>query len=474
MRRSLLRAAAGLIVLAAAAALPATARAGTWCGGSAESASDRPDAVAALSWHVVYAYPSDGSDRFPQLVEPIVADLSAIDAWWRSQDATRAIRWDLAAFPGCATGVAALDISAVRLAGDTATYRGSGDRYARLRNNLVAAGFADPDKKLLVFYDGALDQPLHECGTSRTGFPATGGADSYALVYLDTTCGAGLGAGEFPAVAAIHELTHSMNALAATSAGQPGPPHACPDDTGHPCDSPNDLLYPSSQIGVRLASKVLDAGRDDYYGHSGTWWDVRDSLFLERLDSPDTQPPATPPSIAARGVAGAVFLTWQAAGDDVGPVSYEVFRDGAQMTITPVLSYSESIAPGETHTYAVRSRDGAGRLGGSVAIRFAGGSGVVDATGQLLADTVPPTPVARLRARRTRLALFLTWSAATDAGGVAGYRVYRNDRAVATARGPAFSLPARRGAGTWYVRPFDRAGNLGDPSPVVTVPVRVP
>ncbi|MEO7271263.1 MAG: hypothetical protein ABI211_04585, partial [Vicinamibacterales bacterium] len=101
MRRSLLRAAVALAVMAAAAALPASARAGAWCGGAVESVGDRPDLVAALSWHVVYAYPSDGTDRFPQLVEPIVADLSAIDAWWRGQDATRALRWDLAALPGC-------------------------------------------------------------------------------------------------------------------------------------------------------------------------------------------------------------------------------------------------------------------------------------------------------------------------------------------------------------------------------------
>lgn len=31
--------------------------AATWCGGTAESAADRPDAVAALSVHVVYAFP---------------------------------------------------------------------------------------------------------------------------------------------------------------------------------------------------------------------------------------------------------------------------------------------------------------------------------------------------------------------------------------------------------------------------------
>ena len=465
----MLLAGVALAALAVAAAAPALARAGTWCGGTAESATDRPDAVAALSWHVVYAYPSDGADRFPQLVEPIVSDLAAIDAWWRGQDPTRALRWDMSAFPGCGAGVPALDLSVVRLPHDTSWYRAPGDRYARLRDDLVAAGFNDPDKKLLALYDGPLEQPLRECGIARTGFPATGGADSYAVIYLDTTCGTGLGAAEFPAVAAIHEMTHSMYALVTPTDGLLGPPHVCPGDVGHPCDSPTDLMYPSSSVGVRLAAKVLDSGRDDYYGHSGSWWDVQDSLFLERLDSPDRQPPGPPSELAARGLTGAVLLSWQAAGDDVGPVSYEVFRDGVQSTFTPALSYSESIAPGEVHTYAIRSRDAVGRLGGSVSIRFAGGIGVVDAAGQPLADTVPPAPVGRVRARLSKVALFLTWSPASDPGGIGGYRVYRDNRAVATTRLPAFALPARRGAGTWYVRPFDRAGNLGDPSPTVTV-----
>ena len=39
---------------------------------------------------------------------------------------------------------------------------------------------------------------------------------------------------------------------------------------------------------------MLDGGRDDYYGHSGTWTDVQDSLFLERLDSPDRAAPSLP------------------------------------------------------------------------------------------------------------------------------------------------------------------------------------
>ena len=50
---------------------------------------------------MIYAFPSDGVDRYASLAPLIAADLSAIDGWWQRQDASRTIRFDLFAFPGC-------------------------------------------------------------------------------------------------------------------------------------------------------------------------------------------------------------------------------------------------------------------------------------------------------------------------------------------------------------------------------------
>ena len=36
--------------------------------------------------------------------------------------------------------------------------------------------------------------------------------------------------------------------------------------------------------GEPLSSKLLDPGRDDYYGHAGSWTDTQDSPWLVRLD----------------------------------------------------------------------------------------------------------------------------------------------------------------------------------------------
>jgi hypothetical protein len=42
-------------------------------------------------------------------------------------------------------------------------------------------------------------------------------------------------------------------------------------------------MYPYAD-GSSLGSLLLDPGRDDYYGHSGSWFDVQDSSWLVRLD----------------------------------------------------------------------------------------------------------------------------------------------------------------------------------------------
>ena len=115
-------------VVALAAALwiaPAHAAASaTWCGGTQETAQNRVPELqfAQTQIHVVYAIPSDGADHFAADAPLIVADVEAIDTWWRTQDPTRTPRFDLYPFPGCPPGFGQLDISFVRLSGTGASY----------------------------------------------------------------------------------------------------------------------------------------------------------------------------------------------------------------------------------------------------------------------------------------------------------------------------------------------------------------
>lgn len=259
VRRLLVLAIVGAALWAAPGALAAG-----WCG-SGELSGDRPDVVAGPQVHAIYVVPADGADRFGQVAGQIADDVASIDTWWRSQDPTRTVRFDQAAFPTC-TG---LDISFVRLSLPSAGFVGASNAFQQVIAGVAAAGFANAYKRYLVYFDG----PSVEDGVCGTGAGQFDQGPSFAVVWL-----AGCPTVPVDSIAA-HELLHALGALPV------GAPHACPGDTGHPCDSPLDVLYPYAS-GHPLAQLLLDANHDDYYGHSGNWVDIQDSLWLHRLDLP--------------------------------------------------------------------------------------------------------------------------------------------------------------------------------------------
>jgi hypothetical protein len=279
-----------------AAAGPSLARASTappvsWCG-TAPATADRPDAVAGRQVHVIYALPSDGVDRFADVGPGITTDLAATVSWWKQQDFTRAPRFDLAAF-SCFPSMGALDISQVRLPQNAAYYYDEATRFDRIGADLVAAGFGNIDKKYLVYYD-APSLPYGACGQGREN-PTQGGSFGYAEVYLapniesapsSSGCGqieSPANRGGYSAIVATHELIHTFGALDTWSAVHP--PHACPDSPAHACDNDLDIMQPAGKT-YWLDNVSLDVGHDDYYAHSGSWWDVQDSPWLSHLNEP--------------------------------------------------------------------------------------------------------------------------------------------------------------------------------------------
>jgi hypothetical protein len=263
-----------------------------WCG-AAPATADAPDAVTGRQVHVIYAAPSEGPDRFPSLATGIASDLSAIVAWWQHQDYTRAPRFDLAAAP-CLPTLGAVDLSDVRLPHDSSYYSDEATRFGRIAGDLADAGFANPFKKYLVYYDTPSSLPGDLCGQGHED-PTNGGASGYAIEYgapnlRSTPESSGCGQLESPdtyggytAVIAAHELLHTLGAL--DTWDQPGPPHPCPGSTAHACDNPLDIMEPAGST-FWLDNVVLDFGHDDYYAHSGTWWDVQDSMWLRHLNEP--------------------------------------------------------------------------------------------------------------------------------------------------------------------------------------------
>jgi hypothetical protein len=252
-----------LDAIAASASVAASAAQAAWCGDAAQA--DRvPNGVAGNPIHWVYVIPSDGPDNLSGLASVMQSDAEEIDGWWRGQDPTRTPRNDVATF-SCG---AQLDITTVRTARSSAQLSPLEGRFSAIVGALQQAGLSSSFTKYVVFYDGP---------TADANVCGQGGSDSsgfgVAVVYYRSCSGVST------AAVAAHEVLHTFGAVSRSA------PHDCADEnSGHTCDNESDLMYPSIG-GEPLSSKLLDPGRDDYYGHSGSWTDTQDSAWLVRLDS---------------------------------------------------------------------------------------------------------------------------------------------------------------------------------------------
>ncbi len=441
-------------IVALVAAIPAHASAPIpWCGTTSSRVDRLPDATSAYAVHVAYVRPANAPDRFLEFAPRIVGDAAAFDAWWRGQDPTRTPRFDLFPAPGCASSFGTLDISNVQLSRGISSI-GSGFQEIRRVVSEVGIGFNEAEKAYLVYYDGPTGQVGDDrvCGQGarRSGFDLPG----LAVVYLDS-CDADEGDSLRPVVA-MHELVHVFGAVERPA------PNAC--QSGHVCDFSLDLMT-AVLTGEELEAHVLDSGRNDYYGHGGTWTDVQDSTFLERLDSPDRTPPTAPDGLrVGDDLTGFVRFSWHPSTDDAGPVAYRIYQAGKfvrEVTATTVrLPDTHDVS-----VYAIRAADGVGRLSAPVVTRFRSGAGMVDEQGRLIRDTVRPPAITRVTIKRTPKVAVLTWPAAHDAGGLSAYRVKIGPRTVVVHK-PTITLARDRVSGPVSIAAVDRAGNVG-PSLVV-------
>jgi len=236
--------------------------AATWCGTPAQM-DLRPNVVSGNPVHWIYVLPSDAPDRFSTFASEMQTDAETIDAWWRREDPTRVPRNDLTQL-SCGPQ---LDLTVLRLQQTSAQLAPVAGRFVTLFNALPAAGFRSPFTKYLAYFDGPVAE-ADLCGqgaSDGTGF-------GLAVMYVQACSGAPVSA------VAAHELLHTLGAVPRSA------PNRCPDPSGaHTCDSMADLMHPFLDTSP-LEAKLLDPGRDDYYGHSGTFTDSQDSPWLVQLD----------------------------------------------------------------------------------------------------------------------------------------------------------------------------------------------
>ena len=171
--------------------------------------------------------------------------------------------------------------------------------------------------------------------------------------------------------------------------------------------------------------------------------------------SADTQAPTTPSSLVRLdGTSTSLTLSWKPSTDNVGVAGYGIYRGSTKVGDSNVTAYGvEGLACGTSYTFSVDAVDVSGLRSGRATI--------VAAT-EPCQDTQPPSaPTGLASPTRTETSVTLSWQASTDAGGVAGYRVYR-DGALAGSTGSTSYTVAGLTCGKSYtfgVEAYDASGN---------------
>lgn len=228
-----------------------------------------------------------------------------------------------------------------------------------------------------------------------------------------------------------------------------------------------------AQIGTLTATSYSDIGRTPSTTYvyrvaardaAGNWSDYSAVGSATTHDEPpDTTPPGAPGTPAFSNInMTSATASWAAATDNVGVSGYEYrLNQGSWQTLGNLLSVGlTGLAPATGYTLEVRAQGAAGNVGASSSGTFA------------TPDAAAPTAPANLAtSAMTSFAVHLTWSASTDNVGVTGYRVYRNSTHIATVSAPGYtdSSVSGRVAYSYYVVAYDAAGNLSQPSNVLSV-----
>ena len=178
------------------------------------------------------------------------------------EDPTRTPRNDLTQL-SCG---AQLDLTTLRLPQSSATLAAQDGRFVTLFDALLAANFRSRFTKYIVYFDGRVEDP-DICGQ--------GASSSSGIGWQSCTSRPAQASRRLPW---LRTSSCTLGGRIAQRAAQ-----LPRTERGHSCESPADLMYPFLD-GSPLDAKILDPGRDDYYGHAGSFSDSQDAPWLVQLD----------------------------------------------------------------------------------------------------------------------------------------------------------------------------------------------
>lgn len=184
----------------------------------------------------------------------------------------------------------------------------------------------------------------------------------------------------------------------------------------------------------------------------------------------DTTAPTVPTNVTATAnSATSVTVSWTASTDAVGVASYQVKRGGTVIAnaVTSGTTYTDTTASASTtYSYTVNAVDAAGNRSAD--------SSAASVTTPAASDTTAPTVPTNVSATaNSATQVTVSWTASTDAVGVASYQVKRGGTVIANAVTTGTSyVDSTVSASTSYsytVNAVDAAGNRSADSTAATV-----
>jgi chitodextrinase len=170
----------------------------------------------------------------------------------------------------------------------------------------------------------------------------------------------------------------------------------------------------------------------------------------------DTQPPSAPKGLAVTGSSQtSISISWSASSDNVAVTGYDLYRNGTSAGTTSATSRTFSgLSCGTSYTLGVDAFDAVGNKSTA---------STISASTAACPDTQAPTaPTGLTVTGSTATSISVSWNAAFDNVGVAGYDVYNGSTVAGTTSTFTSYTVSGLSCGTSYtvaVDAFDAAGN---------------
>jgi chitodextrinase len=198
----------------------------------------------------------------------------------------------------------------------------------------------------------------------------------------------------------------------------------------------------------------------------------RASLSVTTTASSDSVTPGAPTLTATVQSSSSVSLSWSGSTDNVGVTNYTIFSNGALIATngTATTYTATGLTAGTKYTFVVYAKDAAGNTSP------ASNSAIVTTT-PTSDTTAPTTPGALVQGAVTDTTVALSWGASTDAGGMAGYRLFQDGKQLAaTITGTSYTVTGLTAATTYafVVKAYDKAGNVSAGTETLTISTTAP